>query len=139
MTRFVNVPLSEMDSFLTGRGFAVMSVDGVNETVYGRGAGMGLVLAVFTGIEDGVSRRKGKDAIRLSLMKGGRVILSLPHVKRQENWKTHLTARLSDWQAFVAPEYCPVCNGVMLKREGRRGPFYGCSEFPKCKGILPRS
>lgn len=137
MNNFVAVTLPDMDAFLSGRGFSVISVAGVNETVYGRAAGMGLVLAVFTGIEDGVSRGKGKDAVRLSLMKGGRVVLSLPHVKRQTNWRTHLAARLSDWTAVVGPDYCPACNSVMLRRDGRRGPFYGCTEFPECKSTLP--
>lgn len=29
---------------------------------------------------------------------------------------------------------CPICNSVMILRNGRRGQFYGCSRFPRCKG-----
>jgi DNA topoisomerase I len=32
---------------------------------------------------------------------------------------------------------CPVCNSEMYLREGRFGKFYGCVNYPKCKGILP--
>lgn len=29
---------------------------------------------------------------------------------------------------------CPRCGSVMAKRDGKFGPFWGCSSFPKCKG-----
>jgi DNA topoisomerase-1 len=39
--------------------------------------------------------------------------------------------------APVETEYrCPVTGNVMLLRQGRYGPFLGCSGFPKCKKIL---
>jgi superfamily II RNA helicase len=36
---------------------------------------------------------------------------------------------------------CPKCNGVMTKRSGMRGPFYGCTNFFKtgCKGTRTES
>lgn len=34
---------------------------------------------------------------------------------------------------------CPKCGGKMLLRQGRFGRFYGCADYPKCKGILPLS
>jgi len=30
---------------------------------------------------------------------------------------------------------CPKCGKPMVKRSGRFGPFLGCSDYPKCKGI----
>lgn len=29
---------------------------------------------------------------------------------------------------------CPHCGSKMLKRSGKRGQFWGCSQFPRCKG-----
>lgn len=29
---------------------------------------------------------------------------------------------------------CPRCNSAMVLRDGRRGQFYGCSTFPRCRG-----
>ncbi len=29
--------------------------------------------------------------------------------------------------------HCPECNGDMVMRRGRFGPFFSCSSFPKCK------
>ena len=28
---------------------------------------------------------------------------------------------------------CPKCGGVLVKRRGRYGEFYGCEEFPRCR------
>ena len=30
---------------------------------------------------------------------------------------------------------CPLCFSPMVLRKGKHGVFYGCSTFPKCKGI----
>ena len=29
---------------------------------------------------------------------------------------------------------CPKCGGMLLLRGGKRGPWLGCSNFPKCRG-----
>ena len=29
---------------------------------------------------------------------------------------------------------CPVCNSMMMLRNGKYGIFYGCSKYPYCKG-----
>lgn len=29
---------------------------------------------------------------------------------------------------------CPICASVMVKRSSARGPFYGCSNYPGCRG-----
>jgi ssDNA-binding Zn-finger/Zn-ribbon topoisomerase 1 len=29
---------------------------------------------------------------------------------------------------------CPVCNFPMARRNGPSGPFWGCHQFPRCKG-----
>ncbi len=31
---------------------------------------------------------------------------------------------------------CPLCANAMILRKGPYGKFYGCSMYPKCKGIL---
>ena len=31
---------------------------------------------------------------------------------------------------------CPQCGGQLILRQGKFGPFYGCSNFPKCKFTL---
>lgn len=29
---------------------------------------------------------------------------------------------------------CPTCGATMRRRSGRRGPFWGCSRYPSCRG-----
>jgi len=29
---------------------------------------------------------------------------------------------------------CPECDGPMVSRKGKFGVFWGCKQFPKCKG-----
>lgn len=31
---------------------------------------------------------------------------------------------------------CPLCRAKMVERDGKYGKFWGCSKFPKCKGIV---
>lgn len=33
------------------------------------------------------------------------------------------------------PVKCPQCDSMMVLREGKRGPFYGCKSYPHCKAI----
>lgn len=32
-------------------------------------------------------------------------------------------------------QHCPDCNGILILRNGKRGPFLGCNNFPKCNHI----
>lgn len=31
---------------------------------------------------------------------------------------------------------CPECGKPTIRRDGRYGPFYGCQDYPNCKGIV---
>jgi DNA topoisomerase I len=31
---------------------------------------------------------------------------------------------------------CPECGKATIRRDGRYGPFYGCQDYPNCKGIV---
>ena len=30
---------------------------------------------------------------------------------------------------------CPLCSSPMVKRTSTKGPFWGCTMYPKCRGI----
>jgi len=32
------------------------------------------------------------------------------------------------------PGPCPQCGAPTRQRNGRKGPFFGCAEFPRCRG-----
>ncbi|MBQ7906597.1 MAG: NERD domain-containing protein [Clostridia bacterium] len=38
-------------------------------------------------------------------------------------------------QKQVANNICPRCGGNLIKRNGKHGPFMGCSNYPKCTFI----
>ena len=47
----------------------------------------------------------------------------------------------SDGSGKAAPA-CPLCGKAMRRREARTGlhagePFWGCSGWPECRGLLP--
>ena len=33
-------------------------------------------------------------------------------------------------------EQCPICGGDLLYKDGKKGPFVGCSNYPKCKYVV---
>ncbi|MCF3648726.1 restriction endonuclease [Synoicihabitans lomoniglobus] len=33
-------------------------------------------------------------------------------------------------------KHCPKCESPMVERNGKFGPFWGCSQFPRCRGKL---
>lgn len=44
--------------------------------------------------------------------------------------------------AKASPPNCPHCSAMMVRRSAQSGPnagrsFWGCSRFPKCRGIIP--
>lgn len=47
-----------------------------------------------------------------------------------------LESRDKQRQAPDAPE-CPLCRQPMRQRRSAKGPFWGCSAFPDCKGTRP--
>lgn len=36
----------------------------------------------------------------------------------------------------IPEEYCPLCGKIMNLKTGVYGPFFGCSDYPRCKGSL---
>ena len=43
-----------------------------------------------------------------------------------------------DWpeqnRDIPTPPSCPVCNLPMARRNGANGPFWGCHQYPRCRG-----
>lgn len=35
---------------------------------------------------------------------------------------------------LIEDSECPICGSLMVKIDGQFGPYYGCSEYPICKG-----
>lgn len=54
------------------------------------------------------------------------------NIKDREHVKNIKNARKSD-ALKVSHGVCPRCGGTLVKRTGKYGTFYGCSNYPKCK------
>ena len=41
---------------------------------------------------------------------------------------------LNDGDEMIEETLCPECNGPMISRKSNFGVFWGCKNYPKCKG-----
>lgn len=50
-----------------------------------------------------------------------------------ENHNYNVKCYVQGKQEKVQQGICPKCYGKLVKRKGKNGEFYGCSNFPKCR------
>lgn len=140
MANYVNVTQEDMEELLLPQGFRKLDLDGVRELVYGKRVdrdGLTLTMRVFTGIDpDGNSRDCGSDAMRVNLFwrRPDEKIVNIAgskRVHRVAGWKGNLQQRID---TLVPGPCCPTCSSPMVERKGKNGKFYGCSDFPNCRG-----
>jgi len=77
----------------------------------------------------------------LDEIEAGRLTLDA-FVAKQANWIAQLVEHCGALTLAVLVEAgptCPLCNASMLKRKGKSGPFWSCSQYPDCKGTVPIS
>lgn len=88
--------------------------------------GEGFVLRILSTIraDNGVSRSKGRDSIKVHIYKEGEIIESTSHVKRTKNYKENIKERLNELVG------CPECGSreSRIVRNGEYGNFYYCTE-----------
>lgn len=54
----------------------------------------------------------------------------------KEEKKSHISSvkqKNSRHDSLIRSGICPQCGGSLIKRKGKYGSFYGCSNYPKCK------
>jgi DNA topoisomerase-3 len=61
-------------------------------------------------------------------------------VARQATWVTQLVQQYAQTTLSIklppSPP-CPLCGATMRQRTSQHGPFWSCTRYPDCKGILP--
>jgi len=45
----------------------------------------------------------------------------------------NIKAEIKDNKEKISNRICPKCGGVLVERNGKRGVFLGCSNYPKCR------
>ncbi|WP_397459235.1 DNA topoisomerase III [Pseudomonas asplenii] len=72
----------------------------------------------------------------LDEIEAGRLTLEA-FVAKQANWIAKLVEHYGALNLSIPVEAgpaCPICNASMIKRKGKSGPFWSCSQYPNCKG-----
>lgn len=136
----VDITKAEMDSFLEPLGFKLVDLGfDVKEFVYRKDIDTDTGLFVYSSIDkrSEVAREEGKDAIRAVILYKNRYpIAHDTHTKRTEGWDERLKEKITGLLAKVPkPVFCSQGH-VMVVREGSRGPFLGCSEYPNHKETM---
>ncbi|MEA1028114.1 DNA topoisomerase III [Pseudomonas sp. N-137] len=75
----------------------------------------------------------------LDEIEAGRLSLDA-FIDKQANWIAQLVAHCGALTLAVPVEAgptCPICNASMLRRKGKSGLFWSCSQYPGCKGAIP--
>ncbi|MEN4946446.1 DNA topoisomerase III [Pseudomonas proteolytica] len=75
----------------------------------------------------------------LDEIEAGRLTLGA-FVAKQAGWITQLVEHCGTLTLALPVETspaCPICENTMHKRKGKSEPFWSCSRYPDCKGILP--
>jgi len=62
-----------------------------------------------------------------------------PDCKFTSNFKKTDDGKIQLVEEEKRDELCPECQNPMVLRQGRGGPFLGCTKYPDCKGTLPLS
>lgn len=103
-----------------------------------RGAAGGFVVTSGHFTEDAKAFADGRN---VKLVDGPR-LLGLIKQARQSLARGARPAAVADVAATGGQPKCPVCQSAMVKRMARKGPnagaqFWGCSDYPTCRGTLP--
>ena len=139
---YTNVTQEELEEYLLPQGFKKLTVPGTTELVYGKRVdrdGLQLTLRVYTGIApSGNSRGVGEDAMRVTLfmrIDTGKIVMlgGSKRVHRVAGWKKNLQARLDGWEDGLPDRKCSQCGYPMVRRDSKRGEFYGCCRYPECR------
>lgn len=119
------------------------------------GAKTHLMVKIYTSIfgapGQGISRGVGQDSIRVALVdtKTDKGVGKTAYTQRTPGWEGRLIDKVRELFALAEktldagqPPRCPCCGGTMGMRTAARGSnagsqFWGCNNFPRCRGSLP--
>lgn len=70
---------------------------------------------------------------RITLIDGRLFLAMLERLPEPSSAELLALATEGDWTTPT----CPGCDARMVARNGKRGPFWRCSNYPRCQSILP--
>ena len=140
MGTFVDYSEDEVRFWLEGMGFIEVFLDGVKELVFSRETNVpNLLILVYTSLQYGQTRERGKDAARVMLINAAnnKMVWYAKRVHRTKNFLKNMRERCRDaYRAAGNVVKCPLCKNPMVLRENKKDgtEFYGCTDFPNCRG-----
>ena len=73
--------------------------------------------------DNGVNLTEGEmDEVYNKLLSSASTISDREHIKNVKQTQREFDKNI-----------CPRCGGTLVLRKGTSGPFYGCSNYPKCR------
>lgn len=69
----------------------------------------------------------------ITLLDGTLFLAMLKRLPPESSQRLLEFATAGDWTTPT----CPTCGDRMTARDSKRGPFWGCAKYPKCRGTLP--
>lgn len=144
MATYVQPTLAEFQAVLVDRGFKPLTLPGTLELVFGKRVDKDnrpLSLRVYTSLNpNGLGRACGEDAIRVEVYfktTEGKVkrVGGSRRVNRVPGWADRLVERVDRWEEALGPD-CPACGCPTVERTGSWGTFFGCCQYPACRGTV---
>jgi len=142
---FVYIERKEFEDIVRPAGFQIAESDGfTRELVYERPfkSHPDIYIRILSSIDEaGISRRKGKDAIRVFLYNNrlDKMIGKSVRINRLVGWAERLKKKVNEqYHALYKLQTCEKCGEFLVERKAKRGPgagkkFLGCSAWPQCR------
>jgi len=144
MAQYVRISDEEMDSFMNALGFRELSRESrglrVKEKVYERPFDEGRI-RVYSSVEDSpwkasVSRKKGRDAIRVQYWVDDTKVFGAKRVHRVVNWRRNMLNRVYEIEDMFGHRSVPRDSSgepmvIRTSKEGKK--FWGSRNFPRNK------
>lgn len=77
------------------------------------------------------------DGTRLSIEQMDEIYNTIMNAASDISNREHIK-NIRETQRDLENGICPRCGGALVERHGKYGPFFGCSNYPKCTFILKR-
>lgn len=145
--KYINITAIDFHDVMTQYGYECSNPDGPGELVYKKrwndnnyGVKVYSSITPFTG----KARKVGEDAIRIIALvidKKQRTYKAFwkKRCYRITTWRKNLIAALAEAElrgCATNPQWkCPWCSAPLVLRDGTRGEFWGCSQYPNCRGL----
>jgi len=137
MSNFTIIKKEDFENFLPDD-FSLVEGNGSKEIIYEIPTGdQKFNIRIYSSIDirTNDSRDIGKDAIRCVLVdnKSKKPVSKAKRTHRTENWRDRLKEKIDTLREQINDiKICKTCGNPMIRRKGKYGDFYSCSQYPIC-------